>query len=64
MDTQSQEPRTERITVAVTSTEKQLIGLAALRRGLDGVSTLLREVSVHDAVAEGREILRHVQQAA
>lgn len=49
-----QESRVVQVAAAVTRTERDLIRLAALAHGKD-VSTLLRELSVSEAIEDGRK---------
>lgn len=47
-----QESRTERITVACTPSEKRAAEIVAAIRQVDGVSSLLRTMSLDEIVAE------------
>lgn len=51
-----QERRTERLTLAVTPSEKKAAEFVALARDTDGVSGLLRELSLTDVLAEHRRM--------
>lgn len=62
MDTPLQESRTERVGIAVTPSEKRALELVANVRNVDGLSNLLRIMSVAEAVAEGQRLLARLRE--
>lgn len=59
-----QESRTDRVSVAVTPTEKDLLDLVAKvhRDRFDGISNVIRELSFSDALAEGKRLMARLRE--
>ena len=61
----AQESRTERLTITVTPSEKDVIEMVAkVRRPEGGVSDLIRERSFSEVVEKGRRLLEHLDRLA
>lgn len=63
--TQTQEKRSERLSLAVTPSEKKAAEFVALAHEIEGgVSNLLRELSLSQVVAEHRRMREAIDQKA